>query len=619
MLKRIGKKQLVIFFGLLLLSVCMYKTGVMAMEDKDIIRILSKNSELFVENGIVNSAFRFIGWGITKGIASLTDVCASLYDTCFGFIDFTKYEPVTNFINEWKIVFIGLVCLSLLLIGILLCVGWEKKPTIAINLLIAVTVVSSGTYAISTLNKFISTEVREEILDGQSSSIVYNTIGSNIHDLRWLNKTVGLENLNKEKNADKVYEKFTKDQFKNMDIQEIMDPSDFDGNAEEILKNGLEENAEKDKTTYELDELYDGVAWTDLLNKFYYRYTVDYGVMWMELLSLIVIYLFMSYKVVRILYEIVIHQLLAYLYSANLNNNQKVLKILDSLKDSYILLLMTTVMIKFYLFATKYISSWNISGMTKGIILLFIAFAVIDGPNLIQKLTGTDMGASDGVGKMMSLFYGGRMVAGAAGMTARAVRYSAGAAKTGVTRAGSKIKEMLENRHGDESADSKETETGTNSEGNILNQQNRQSEHGQGDSHSPNQSNKNQSSQNNSLNSNNNSYEDKWDTPDGNHSNMQSKNGKPENFNNDNEKVGKSALSGGQDKKNDHYPAGQIGNNQSRNDALNGVERNKGNIPDTESSLRQMDKELSSDKAHISSLENSPIDTGGKMFKGRNR
>lgn len=622
MLKRIGKKRLVIFFGLLLLPICMCKSGVMAMEDKEIIRILSQNSELFVKNGIVNSAFRFIGWGITKGITALADVSSSLYDTCFGFIDFTKYEPVTSFINKWKMVFIGLVCLSLLLIGILLCVGWEKKPTIVINLLIAVTVVSSGTYVISTLNKFISTEVREEILEGQGSSVVYNTIGNNIHDLRWLNKTVGLENLNKEKNADKVYEKFTKNQFKNMDIQEIMDPSDFDGNAEEILKNGLEENDEKDKTTYSLDELYDGVAWTDLLNKFYYRYTVDYGVMWMELISLIFIYLFMSYKVVRILYEIVIHQLLAYLYSANLNNNQKVLKILDSLKDSYILLLMTTVMIKFYLFATKYISSWNISGMTKGIILLFIAFAVIDGPNLIQKLTGTDMGASDGVGKMMSLFYGGRMVAGAAGMTARAVRYSAGAAKTGVTRAaraGSKIKEMLENRHGDGSADSKETETGTNSEGNILNQQKGQPERGQGDSHSLNQSNQNQSSQNNSPNSNNNSYEDKRDTPDGNHGNMQSeKNGKPENFNNEeNPKAGKSALSGGQDKKNDHYPAGQIGNNQSRNDALNGVERNKGNMSDTESSLRQMDKELSSDKAaHISAPENNrPIDTGGKMFE----
>ena len=626
MLKRIGKKQLVIFFGLLLLSVGMYKTGVMAMEDKDIIRILSQNSELFVKNGIVNSAFRFIGWGITKGITALADVSSSLYDTCFGFIDFTKYEPVTSFINKWKMVFIGLVCLSLLLIGILLCVGWEKKPTIVINLLIAVTVVSSGTYVISTLNKFISTEVREEILEGQGSSVVYNTIGNNIHDLRWLNKTVGLENLNKEKNADKVYEKFTKNQFKNMDIQEIMDPSDFDGNAEEILKNGLEENDEKDKTTYELDELYDGVAWTDLLNKFYYRYTVDYGVMWMELISLIFIYLFMSYKVVRILYEIVIHQLLAYLYSANLNNNQKVLKILDSLKDSYILLLMTTVMIKFYLFATKYISSWNVSGIAKGIILVFIAFVVIDGPNLIQKLTGTDAGASGLLDKMMSFFYLGKMGAGAAGMAANAAKFgvhtAVGTAKFGVgatAKAGGKIKEMFENRRSDGSADGMESGTGTNSEDNILNQQNGQPERGQGDSHSPNQSNQNQSSQNNSPNSNNNSYEDKRDTTDGNHGNMQSgKNGKPENFNNEeNPKAGKSALSGGQDKKNDHYPAGQIGNNQSRNDALNGVERNKGNMSDTESSLRQMDKELSSDKAaHISAPENNrPIDTGGKMFE----
>lgn len=83
------------------------------------------------------------------------------------------------------------------------------------------------------------------------------------------------------------------------------------------------ESDDKNKITYSLDELYDGVAWTDLLNEFYYRYTVDYGVMWMELISLIIIYLFMSYKVIRILYEIVIHRLLAYLYSANLNNKSE--------------------------------------------------------------------------------------------------------------------------------------------------------------------------------------------------------------------------------------------------------------------------------------------------------
>ena len=410
------REKIVLFLSLLICPLFTCQIRALALEDDQVIKILSSNPGLFHENGIVASAFRFIGWGITKGIAALADVCAGLYDTCFGFIDFTKYKPVKTFINQWKPVFIGLVCLSILLIGILLCIGWEKKPKIVINLLIAVTVVSSSTYVINTMNKFISKEVRSEILGGQSSAVVYSTIGNNIHDIKWLEKTVGLANLNKKtkgkKNADKVYDTFSKSQFKNLDIQEILDPEDFEGDAGDILKNGLQsESDDKNKITYSLDELYDGVAWTDLLNEFYYRYTVDYGVMWMELISLIIIYLFMSYKVIRILYEIVIHQLLAYLYSANFNNNQKILKILDSLKDSYILLLFTTVIIKFYLLATKFISGWNVSGIAKGIILLFLAFAVIDGPNLIQKLTGADIGASDGMGKMMSLFYGGRMAA----------------------------------------------------------------------------------------------------------------------------------------------------------------------------------------------------------------
>lgn len=437
------REKIVLFLSLLICPLFTCQIRALALEDDQVIKILSSNPGLFHENGIVASAFRFIGWGITKGIAALADVCAGLYDTCFGFIDFTKYTPVKTFINQWKPVFIGLVCLSILLIGILLCIGWEKKPKIVINLLIAVTVVSSSTYVINTMNKFISKEVRSEILGEQSSAVVYSTIGNNIHDLKWLNKTVGLANLNKKtkgkKNADKVYDTFSKSQFKNLDIQEILDPEDFEGDAGDILKNGLQsESDDKNKITYSLDELYDGVAWTDLLNEFYYRYTVDYGVMWMELISLIIIYLFMSYKVIRILYEIVIHRLLAYLYSANLNNNQKILKILDSLKDSYILLLFTTVIIKFYLLATKFISGWNVSGIAKGIILLFLAFAVIDGPNLIQKLTGADIGASDGMGKMMSLFYGGRMAASTVGAAAGAVKSGVGAVKNGASRAFSK-------------------------------------------------------------------------------------------------------------------------------------------------------------------------------------
>ena len=619
------REKIVLFLSLLICPLFTCQIRALALEDDQVIKILSSNPGLFHENGIVASAFRFIGWGITKGIAALADVCAGLYDTCFGFIDFTKYKPVKTFINQWKPVFIGLVCLSILLIGILLCIGWEKKPKIVINLLIAVTVVSSSTYVINTMNKFISKEVRSEILGGQSSAVVYSTIGNNIHDIKW--KTKG------KKNADKVYDTFSKSQFKNLDIQEILDPEDFEGDAGDILKNGLQsESDDKNKITYSLDELYDGVAWTDLLNEFYYRYTVDYGVMWMELISLIIIYLFMSYKVIRILYEIVIHQLLAYLYSANFNNNQKILKILDSLKDSYILLLFTTVIIKFYLLATKFISGWNVSGIAKGIILLFLAFAVIDGPNLIQKLTGADIGASDGMGKMMSLFYGGRMAASTVGAAAGAVKSGVGAVKNGASRAFSKpnAKEAFSgNPAMDEQAqDMVDAGAATASADNALNQHNNQSNDNNMDNKSTNHNN-----QNNNATNNQNNHADVLESGEkeaANGRNGETASSQTPESSKQKENVefagagspspnSTSAMSAEQGKKNGGYQMGQIGHNQTRNDALNGVPSggNAGIGPD---SMKQMEKDLSSTRTGMSMdstnniAGNKPIEAGGHMF-----
>lgn len=631
------REKIVLFLSLLICPLFTCQIRALALEDDQVIKILSSNPGLFHENGIVASAFRFIGWGITKGIAALADVCAGLYDTCFGFIDFTKYEPVKKFINQWKPVFIGLVCLSILLIGILLCIGWEKKPKIVINLLIAVTVVSSSTYVINTMNKFISKEVRSEILGGQSSAVVYSTIGNNIHDIKWLEKTVGLANLNKKtkgkKNADKVYDTFSKSQFKNLDIQEILDPEDFEGDAGDILKNGLQsESDDKNKITYSLDELYDGVAWTDLLNEFYYRYTVDYGVMWMELISLIIIYLFMSYKVIRILYEIVIHRLLAYLYSANLNNNQKILKILDSLKDSYILLLFTTVIIKFYLLATKFISGWNVSGIAKGIILLFLAFAVIDGPNLIQKLTGADIGASDGMGKMMSLFYGGRMAASTVGAAAGAVKSGVGAVKNGASRAFSKpnAKEAFSgNPAMDEQAqDMVDAGAATASADNALNQHNNQSNDNNMDNKSTNHNN-----QNNNATNNQNNQADVLESAEkdagkdrnaenSSHPAMEDGNKQKETMESSGAggQPSNPAMSSEQGKKNGGYQKmDEIGHNRTRNDALNGVD-SKESTGRGFDSMKQMEKDLSGGSRPGMSIDsmnasaNQPIDAGGHMF-----
>lgn len=623
--KRMTWKAVFLWSGLLtFVALVFFQSTAYALEEKDVIQILTKNESLFESNTIGASVLRYLGWGFTILLVSIGKAAATLYDTCFGFVDFTKFKEVEAFLTEWKGVFIGLVCLSLLFIGILLCIGWEKKPKIVINLLIAVTVVTSSTYVINQLNSFISKEVRGEILGSdRSSSVVYNTVGANVHDLVYIDQAVGIQNLNKKANAETVYKKFTQEQFDNISINETVDPDDVSDQAEEIMENGVKMSFDsKNKSVYTLDELYDGVAWTDLLNEYYYRYTVEWFPMWLELLSLIVIYLFMSYKVIRILYEIVMHRLLAYLYSANLNNNQKIIKILDSLKDSYILLLMTTVMIKFYLIACEFIGSWKISGISKGFILLFLAFAAIDGPNLIQKLTGADIGASDGMGKIMSMFYGGRMIAGAAGGAVHAMKKGAGAVKNAAAGFSNHMSELTDAAMNGEgvSPDMEQAAAGV-AGGDALN-------------NSENNQNNPQSTQQNNQQSNQAELHEEVPEPDDktmpeNPSEIDNAKEDPSGEK-DAETVsgqdppkgnGKSAISPEQGKQSGGYQMDAIGQGmQSHKDALNGAgELGSGAADLRQNQMQAMEKDLAAESGSGESfqqkLANTPLETGGHILK----
>ena len=423
------------------------------MSDLDVAGILVKCNSVFEQNSIASYIFRHLGWGIMKLLAKLSSACESLYNASFKFVDFTSYSKVEQYIDQFQVVWIALVCLSILFLGLILIFWQDKKPKFIVNVLIAVLVVSSSGFLIDKMNGFLSSSVRSELMGGSNAAMTYSVIGNNVRDLVYMDAEVGIANLN-DKNGDGIrnykgtYKELSKKEFELMKINETLDPADYSGDMKKVLKVRPVYVSEKQidaarqipgkyeyfvdnliqkvgDESYMLEDVYDGVAWTNLLNEFYYRYTVDWLPAYLELLSLIIVYLFMSYKVIRSLYEIAVNRLLAYLYSANLSGGKKILKILDSIKDTYIVLILTIVCIKFYQLATGFISTIDMNGISKGLILLFLAFAVLDGPNMVQKLTGIDAGMSDGMGKMMTMFYGSQM-AGSVARTAAGIAKGAG-------------------------------------------------------------------------------------------------------------------------------------------------------------------------------------------------
>ena len=130
------------------------------------------------------------------------------------------------------------------------------------------------------------------------------------------------------------------------------------------------------------------------------------------------------------------------LKAADLNGVEKTKKLLGSIKDAYIVLGLTAILIKLYQLAQLYIAFVFANDRGVGnIFLLFIAIAVIDGPNIVQQLTGIDAGLTSIAGNTIVATQLAMAAARSAGNVGSRVAH--GAEKT-VGKAKDKIGKMTE-------------------------------------------------------------------------------------------------------------------------------------------------------------------------------
>ena len=373
------------------------------MSEAQIIEFLKLNSDFFSTNDIILTAVRTVGWLLVKGLSLLLDCCITLYDWTFGLIDITRWSVLENYLSDYKPLIQAIMMASLVILGFMYMFGKNKKHNVIHSVLILMVVMSASTTIFTELNRF-SIAFKDAALSGGSTVNGTELIRTNLYDLYYIDFKIGLENLNS-KGKIPQSTSFGKTDVDYIDIGEILDPG-TDGlskNAESILKKRLTPTGNGE---YGLIDAKDGVAWTDFGNTYYYRYTFHYGTYYLTAAATILIYICLAYKNTRVIYEIFVSRILVGLYAANLSSLRKVVKILESIRDSYFALCFTAISLKSYFLFVEYVNSkTEINGLARGIIILFIAWCVIDGANIIEKLTGVDAGLSSMTGKLIAAYH----------------------------------------------------------------------------------------------------------------------------------------------------------------------------------------------------------------------
>ena len=373
------------------------------MSEAQIIEFLKLNSDFFSTNDIILTAVRTVGWLLVKGLSLLLDCCITLYDWTFGLIDITRWSVLENYLSDYKPLIQAIMMASLVILGFMYMFGKNKKHNVIHSVSILMVVMSASTTIFTELNRF-SIAFKDAALSGGSTVNGTELIRTNLYDLYYIDSKIGLENLNS-KGKIPQSTSFSETDVDYINIGEILDPG-TDGlskNAESILKKRLTPTGNGE---YGLIDAKDGVAWTDFGNTYYYRYTFHYGTYYLTAAAAILIYICLAYKNTRVIYEIFVSRILVGLYAANLSSSRKVVKILESIRDSYFALCFTAISLKSYFLFVEYVNSkTEINGLARGIIILFIAWCVIDGANIIEKLTGVDAGLSSMTGKLIAAYH----------------------------------------------------------------------------------------------------------------------------------------------------------------------------------------------------------------------
>ncbi|MEF9839444.1 MAG: hypothetical protein RR791_00615 [Lachnospiraceae bacterium] len=374
------------------------------MTTEAITDFLLTNKEFFITNDFLNSAFRTVGWWLVKLLRMALDAGTTLYDYTFGMVDITSWTNLDNFIDEFRPLVTAFVFLSLVIFGFMLILGKYKKTTIFSSVLIFALVMTSSNFLFNTLNHWTVT-FKDAVVNTEEETDSNVLVNANLYDLIYIDQIDGLANMTPEQVVQ--YDSINNTDISCININEVIN-YDSDqittAEAKAILKQRILYQ-KGDNTT--VKEVSIGWGWnsqddTDLGNEFYYRYQFRFGTYYLSILSLILVFFCLAYKNTRIIYELFVSRIMVFLMATDMSSNQKVVKILVSIRDGYYALCLTAVTIRSFTLFCSYLGTQEMNGLVRGIIVLFITFCVIDGASIMEKITGVDAGLSSMTGKIIA-------------------------------------------------------------------------------------------------------------------------------------------------------------------------------------------------------------------------
>lgn len=373
------------------------------MDYKD---ILYNYAEYFEQSDVASNVIRWIGWQIIKLLHSICDMCQGLWEAVFQALDFTKTfaDKLGVYYPIWSAIFL----ITILAVGTVFLYS-EHRPPFLKNLVITMAVVMLLPSGVRLSAQLL--QIEQTVFMANGNSVSDTTVISNVTDLLY------------QKNNDWSFE--SPNCFSGATIKYIDPNEQVEKKTATVFKYYMVVDEASGEVTYKKI----GKGFFGLLTPLYYRYSINFMAIIGELIVNSLVLIFASYRLFRLIWDMIYGEILAYILSGDVVSGEKTKQVLQ-----YLLNLFWSISIMIWGFAIwREFEIWVASQYTNNFIrIIIIAFggvAMIDGPDVVERVMGIDVGVKDGMMKTMGAMHLMQSGIGAAKAGAGAAKKAAGVAK----------------------------------------------------------------------------------------------------------------------------------------------------------------------------------------------
>ncbi|WP_447402898.1 pLS20_p028 family conjugation system transmembrane protein [Lysinibacillus sp. fkY74-1] len=418
------------------------------MDDNEIIekhKILE--SILHVSDGFLwQDVFRALGSGIVYTLSWLNQLLEGIATKIITLNDFYSTGAMGEFMDKarpliWIVFFIALVVLGFQFMFNKI----EKRNEVLLNIVMALCFIVIIPDLMSNTQKIVGVGIEQ--MNPENETLSSNMIKSNVadvlyyaeHDFQFSSSTRGDESspprpASKADSSigttDYTYaNRFSDSSALHIPFLQKLDFHEDDGwiFKEDWVKQLSDETKEVLKTKsvstgvgdgYQVEDLEkNAVPMTKIGRETYYRYHVN----WLSLIvSLLVTSIALGITVLKIgrsIFDLAFHQIFGmFIAASDLTGGQRTKKVLVEMVNTFAVIFVMTGLLQLFVLFVNWANGLKVEIGMFGVILLMIAgaWALIDAPDIVQRMLGIDAGLRNGWQAMMGAYAGGKaLTAGA--------------------------------------------------------------------------------------------------------------------------------------------------------------------------------------------------------------